>query len=71
MIDRFKVSYAKMYNKEAEVIASVKIRNAWRNRFRGQEINIVNDEKLQLEQTKRILDESVQFKRNTGTFKSL
>ncbi len=45
VMDKFKLSYAKMYEVEAEPIVSVKIRNAFRNRFRGKEENIVDDEK--------------------------
>lgn len=46
-MDKFKLSYAKMYEVEAEPIVSVKIRNAFRNKFRGKEENIVDDEKEQ------------------------
>lgn len=37
VMDKFKLSYAKMYGKEAEPIITVKIRNSFRNRFRGRE----------------------------------
>lgn len=45
MMDRFKVSYAKMYQKEANVIVSVKIKNTWKKRHPGWEEFITDDEK--------------------------
>ena len=44
-----------MYEVEAEPIVSVKIRNAFRNKFRGKEENFVDDEKEQDEQKLRAL----------------
>jgi GTPase Era involved in 16S rRNA processing len=45
MIDRFKLSYAKMYGKETVPIVSVKIKSQSKKKFVGSELTIVENEK--------------------------
>lgn len=43
IVDRFRVAYARMYGREGDVQVTVKVRNNWRDRFRGREEMVVRD----------------------------